>query len=119
MEVKVELEDKTYLFDVNLNFCLEFSTGRLCQEEPEKPGDCWDMQGMVMSCSRAGDLCGRIGVIPGEGVAISLVHSMVIISVRLLKKLTVLCALILFERKYKNICSRSSINVLGVTVYFN
>ena len=47
----------------------------------------------------------RIGVIPSEGVATNLVHYVVIISVRLLQKLTVMCVLILFKRKYKKKCS--------------
>lgn len=44
----------------------------------------------------------RIGVIPSEGGAVNLVHSVGIISVRLLQTLTVACVLILFKRKYKN-----------------
>lgn len=69
-----------------------------------------NVPGLVMPYFRFGSLHCRIGVIPREGVAINLLHYAVIISVRLLGKLTVLCALILFKRKWENKSSRSNIN---------
>lgn len=68
-------------------------------DEPEKLGNCWDVQGFAMPCLGFGSLPCRIGVIPREGVAINLLHYVVIIFVRLLQKLTVLCVPILFRRK--------------------
>lgn len=71
----------------------------MIRDEPEKPGYCWDVQGLIMPCSRCGSLHCRIGVILSEGVAINLLRYVVKIFVRLLQKLTVLCVLILFKKE--------------------
>lgn len=78
----------------------------MTRDDPEKPDYCWDVLGFVMPCSRLGSLHCRIGVIPSEGMAINLLPYVVIIFVNLLQKLTVLCVLSLFKRKYKNKCSK-------------
>lgn len=71
----------------------------MIRDEPEKPGYCWDVQDLLMPCSRCGSLHCRIGVILSEGVAINLLQYGVKIFVRLLQKLTVLCVLILFKKE--------------------
>lgn len=71
----------------------------MIRDEPEKPGYCWDVQGLIMPCPRCVSLHGRIGVILREGVAINLLHYVVKIFVRLLQKLTVLGVLILFKKE--------------------
>lgn len=66
--------------------------------------------GFAVPCSGFARLHCGIGVTPREGVAINLPHYVVIISVKLLQKLTVLCILILFKSKYRTVAPRSDIN---------
>lgn len=92
---------------MDLHVCPAFRVqGEVIRDEPGKPGGCWDVRGFAMPCSGFARLHCGIGVIPREGVAINLLHCVVIISVKLLQKLTVLCVLILFKSKYKNNCSK-------------
>lgn len=68
--------DKAYLPSVNLNVCPAFSKEEnVAGDEREKPGSYGDVQGFVMPCLGFGGLHCKIGVIPGEDVAINLLHS--------------------------------------------
>lgn len=82
----------------------------MTRDEPEKPGDCWDVRGLVMPCSRFASLHCRIGVIPREGVAINLPHPVVVIFVKLLQKLTVLCVGSYSKARIRATAPRSNIN---------
>ena len=84
----------------------------------ESPGFCWGIQGSAVPRSGFGRLHCRIGVIPGEGVAINLLHYMVIIF-EAITEVDSPCVLILFKRKYKNKRAKVRYKRSGSSVILN
>lgn len=71
----------------------------MTRDEPERPGQHRHVRGFAAPRARLGSLHCRIGVISSEGVAINLLHYVLIIFVKLLQKLTVAVFPDLFQKK--------------------